>query len=79
MAPTVLRQGPYRLFFFSREETRVHVHVSHPVGGVKFWLSPDVAVATFVGLSERQRRDAQEIVEAHLQEILDAWHRHFGP
>ena len=23
-------------------------------------------------------REAQTIVEAHLQEIQDAWHRHFG-
>ena len=30
MAPTIVREGQYRLFFFSREETRIHVHVSHP-------------------------------------------------
>jgi len=27
MSPTVLRDGPFRLFFFSREEERMHVHV----------------------------------------------------
>jgi hypothetical protein len=32
MAPTVLRDGQFRLFFFSREEARIHVHVSHPDG-----------------------------------------------
>jgi hypothetical protein len=32
MAPTVLRGGHFRLFFFSREEARIHVHVSHPDG-----------------------------------------------
>lgn len=30
MAPTVLRDGQFRLFFFSREESRVRVHISHP-------------------------------------------------
>ncbi len=28
------------LFFFSREETRIHAHVAHPDGEAKFWLTP---------------------------------------
>lgn len=78
MAPTVLRHGSFRLFFFSREEPRIHVHVAHPDGEAKFWLKPSVALATSVGLSERQLREAQVIVETHLEEISDAWQRHFG-
>jgi hypothetical protein len=78
MAPTVLREGPFRLFFFSREEPRIHVHVSHPDGEAKFWLTPVVALATSVGLSERQLREAHRIVEEHLEEIRHAWHQHFG-
>jgi hypothetical protein len=78
MAPTVLREGAFRLFFFSREETRMHVHVAHPEGEAKFWLTPSVSLANSVGLNDRQLRDARAIVEAHAEEILDAWHRHFG-
>jgi hypothetical protein len=78
MAPTILRQGPFRLFFFSREESRIHVHVAHPDGEAKFWLAPTIAVATSVGLSERQLREASAVVEEHLEEIRHAWHRHFG-
>lgn len=78
MAPTVMRQGWFRLFFFSREEPRIHVHVAHPDGEAKFWLTPSVALATSVGLSERQLREAQVIVETHLEEVSDAWERHFG-
>jgi hypothetical protein len=78
MAPTILRHGAFRLFFFSREETRIHVHVAHPDGEAKFWLTPSVALATSVSLSEKQIQEASLIVEEHLQEILDAWHRHFG-
>lgn len=78
MVPTVLRDGAYRLFFFSREESRVHVHVSHPDGEAKFWLHPEIALAASLGLSDRQLREAQAIVETHLQEILDAWYRHFN-
>jgi hypothetical protein len=78
MAPTILRQGPFRLFFFSREESRIHVHVAHPDGEAKFWLTPAVAVATSVGLSERQLREASTVIEEHLEEIRHAWTRHFG-
>lgn len=78
MAPTVLREGQFRLFFFSREESRIHVHVSHPEGEAKFWLAPTVQIATSTGLNQRQLREAQSIIETHLGEIKDAWHRHFG-
>jgi hypothetical protein len=52
LLPTVLRDGEYRIFFFSREEPRMHVHVSHPAGEAKFWLTPTVQVAENVGLSD---------------------------
>ena len=78
MAPTIVRDGQFRLFFFSREETRIHVHVAHPEGEAKFWLMPSVHLAKNVGLSGVQIRQAQAVVEAHIQEIQDAWNRHFG-
>ena len=78
MAPTIVRDGQFRLFFFSREELRVHVHVSHPDGEAKFWLTPSVHLALNVGLSALQLRQAEVIVEAHIEEIKNAWHRHFS-
>ena len=78
MAPTIARDGPFRLFFFSREEERIHVHVAHADGEAKFWLTPQVALACQTGLSSKQLRDAQGIVEAHIEEIRNAWNRHFA-
>lgn len=78
MAPTVVRDGQFRLFFFSREETRIHLHVAHPDGEAKFWLTPSVSPATHVGLSPRQLWEAQAVVERHLEEIRHASTRHFG-
>jgi hypothetical protein len=78
MSPTVLRVGAYRLFFFSREEERPHVHVAHPDGEAKFWLDPIIEVAVVIGLSAHQLREAREIVTRHEQEVRDAWIRHFG-
>ena len=78
MAPTVLREGSYRLFFFSREEPRIHVHVSHPDGEAKFWLNPQVQLANSTGLSAQQLTQAHAVVQAHLEEIQHAWQQHFG-
>jgi hypothetical protein len=78
MSPTVLRDGPFRLFFFSREEERIHVHVAHPDGEAKFWLDPTIALAAMVGLSPRLVADAEAIVRRHEKEVRDAWKRHFG-
>jgi hypothetical protein len=78
MARTVIRDGPFRLFFFSREESRIHVHVAHPDGEAKFWLDPQLALATSTGLTEHQLRAAATVVSAHMEEIRHAWKHHFG-
>jgi hypothetical protein len=54
------------------------VHVSHPDGEAKFWLTPEVALANQTGLSATQIRQAQAVVNTHLKEIQDAWNHHFG-
>lgn len=77
MSPTVLRYGKFRLFFFSREEERIHVHVAHPDGEAKFWLTPYVHLANATGLDQRQLQEAQDIIQNHAEEITDAWNRHF--
>ena len=78
VSPTIFREGSYRFFFFSREEPRVHVHVVSPDGEAKFWIEPTVSLANFEGLSARQLRQLQTIVEEREREIRQAWKRHFG-
>ncbi len=43
MSPTVFRERGYRFFFFSKEETRRHVHVISGEGEAKYWLEPTIA------------------------------------
>ena len=78
MSPTVVKDGSYRLFFFSREETRIHIHVAHADGEAKFWLTPVITLASHTGLSAKQLKEAQIIVQTHFKEICDAWSQHFG-
>lgn len=78
MSPTIFREGPYRFFFFSREEPRAHIHVSSSAGEAKFWLSPSVELAVNHGLPEREILKLGTIIRSHEQQIRDAWARHFG-
>jgi hypothetical protein len=77
LSPTVFREGEFRFFFFSREELRPNVHVSHPDGEAKFWISPAVELARNIGLSSPRIKEAERLVETHQQEIIDAWNHHF--
>lgn len=77
MSPTIFRDGSFRFYFFSREEARMHVHVQCPDGEAKFWLEPTIGLAHNYGLSGQQVRAAQQLVEAHADEIRSAWRKHF--
>lgn len=58
--------------------SRIHVHVAHPDGEAKFWLTPAVHLATSTGLTPKQITDAQAVVQAHITEVQYAWQHHFG-
>ena len=78
MSPTVLRYKNYRFFFFSREEKRMHVHVSGPNGEAKFWLEPIVSLHQNYGLSAKQLKELHKIVEGHTDDIIRSWKKHFS-
>ena len=78
MSPTILRSGELRLFFFSREERRMHVHVHSPDGEAKFWLEPSISLAQNQGLKGRTIFAALRLIKEHEQEIRRAWYAHFG-
>ena len=77
MSPTVFKIKNYRFVFFSREEKRVHIHVSSPDGEAKFWIEPDVELVRKHGFSQHQITELERLVKEHSNEIRDAWNRHF--
>ena len=78
MAPTVLRERGYRFFFFSLEESRMHIHVHRAGGEAKFWLEPRVELAGSYRMTRKQLREVEEIIEGRANEFRAAWARHFG-
>ena len=78
MSPTIFREDGFRFFFFSREESRFHVHVHCADGEAKFWLEPQIELAQNYGLNDRQIRAAETLIRKHENDIRAAWRKHFG-
>lgn len=78
MSPTVFREGPFRAYFFSLEESRKHVHVQSSEGEAKLWIEPEVEVAKSYGLSDQDLNRILRLVTERQQEIRDAWEEHFS-
>lgn len=76
--PTVLRSGPYRLYFYSHEPNEPpHMHIDRDVQSCKFWLQP-VALARNLGFSAKELRDLEKLVISNQQRLLEAWYDYFG-
>ena len=75
MSPTIWREKGYRFFFFSREEDRIHVHVTSPFGEAKYWLEPKIELARNYNLTQLQLKDAEAIIKEHYDEFKNAWEK----
>lgn len=76
--PTVLRDGPYRFFFFTGDEPeREHIHVEHDSDYAKFWLDP-IKLAWSRGFKKPELNTIAKIVETNRDVLLKAWHDYFN-
>jgi len=77
MSPTVFREKGFRFFFFSREETRMHVHIHSSDGEAKFWLEPQIELAKNFRLSRVQLHEIEKMIEENYEKLSNAWKNHF--
>lgn len=76
--PTVLRQGPYRFFFYSADGREPpHVHVERDANVGKFWLEP-VRLAESGGYTARELRIIEGLVAANRDLLLRGWNDCFA-
>lgn len=76
--PTVLRSGPYRLYFYSHEPNEPpHIHVDRDQRTAKFWLTP-VALARNLGFTPRELKQLETLIQENRQQLFEAWNEHFG-
>ena len=75
--PTVLRAGPYLVYFYSNERDEPpHVHVDRDRETAKFWLDP-LKVAGNRGFPAHELTRIAAILEDHQFDLLEAWHDFF--
>ena len=75
--PTVLRSGPYRIYFYSHEPNEPpHVHVTRDDQEAKFWLEP-IGLAYNLGFSGPELRRIESIVTERQQQFIEAWNAYF--
>jgi hypothetical protein len=75
--PTVLRQGPYRFFFYAGDRDEpAHVHVEREDRVAKFWLDP-VRLHRSGGLKRTEIRDVLGILLGHRDQLMEAWNEYF--
>ena len=77
MSPTIFKEKGLRFYFFSREESRLHVHVQGQRGEAKFWLEPSIELAQNFGMSQALLRTALHLIKEREDEIRGAWKAHF--
>jgi hypothetical protein len=76
--PTVLRSGPYRVYFYSHEPNEPpHVHVDRDDRSAKFWLDP-VALAINLGFPSRELTQIERLIQEHQRTLTEAWNEHLG-
>jgi len=76
--PTVLRSGPYRLYFFSHDLSEPpHVHVDRDDQSAKFWLAP-VGLARNLGFGSAELRRIERDVREIQLFLVKQWNELFN-
>jgi hypothetical protein len=72
--PTVLRDGPYRAYFYSHEPNEPP-HVDRDDLSAKVWLEP-VELARNLGFSSHELRTILRLIEANQVRLLETWNEY---
>ena len=76
--PTILRIGPYRFHFYSREDNEPpHIHIERDDLEAKFWLEPVVLARNF-GFPGAELNRLAELVEINKVTLIESWNKVHG-
>ena len=76
--PVVLREGPYRFFFYMGDQVDPpHVHIERDNRIAKFWLNP-VRLQDNGRMRRHEIRRIARIIEENQELLLEEWNDKFG-
>ena len=79
--PKVFEWKGYKFFFFSNENEpleRCHIHVRKDENVAKFWLNPIIALASSWGMTSKELKVLEKIIEENQETIRSKWNEHFS-
>jgi len=79
--PKVFDWSGFRFHFYSNEgdpREPVHIHVTKARDTAKFWIRPEVALASSYGHSAKVLSQLIAVIEERADEIESAWNDHFA-
>ncbi len=72
--PTVFTKNGFRFFFYSEEGNEpIHIHVAYGDALAKFWVRPEVLLASNIGLKSQEIKRAKKLVNENLSLIEEKW------
>jgi hypothetical protein len=75
--PTILRNGPYRFFFYATDRYEPpHIHVEREDNKAKFWLDP-VRLHQSGGFNRAEINRIPKLVEENREIMLRGWNEYF--
>ncbi len=75
--PTVLRDGPYRFFFYAGDRNEpLHVHIERDQNTAKYWLDP-VRLNSSRGFARTELARIEKIIKNNHQELARAWYGYY--
>jgi hypothetical protein len=76
--PTVLQDGPYRLFFYAGDRSEpLHIHVERDENIAKYWLDP-VRLHNSGGFGRTELARIEKIIRTHHDELRRAWYGYYS-
>jgi hypothetical protein len=74
--PIILKIYGFRFFFYSKEESRAHIHVSYQGLEAKVWLD-NFEVAENKGFKKHDLVKVVKLVRIYEENFKAAWEEHF--
>lgn len=77
MTPKFLTEKGYVFKVYSREEERVHIHVTKENKNAKYWLEPNIELAKNKGFAKHELTKIKKIITKNESNFKKQWNKYF--
>ena len=78
MSPKFRKEEGFIFKIYSNEEERMHIHVTKAECEAKFWLDPDIELASNYGFNSKDLRKIEQLVNKYGNEFKQQFASYIG-